>query len=113
MKQATTNGKANELLIELTNALNDAKVDLAIDYEEFSASGMKEAPHVVKMFTDNVVLGFPIHDDGEDEFGSDDFHPWVVAIQPLKARLFVRGGSEPSSCNKLLHKPEAASDIGF
>ena len=90
--KATGNGTANQLLLELTTALDEAKVDLKIDYEEYAAHGIKEAPYAVKMFTDNVVLGFPIRDDGESEFGRmiDILGLWQFTL--LKHGFFVRGG---------------------
>jgi type VI protein secretion system component VasF len=90
--KATADGTANQLLSDLTNALNEAKVDLVIDYEEYTAHGIKEAPYAVKMFTDNVVLGFPIRDDGESEFGRMIYILGFWQYTLLRHGFFVRGG---------------------
>jgi len=90
--RATADGTANQLLADLTAALNEAKVDLVIDYEEYTAYGIKEAPYAVKMFTDNVVLGFPIHDDGESEFGRMIYIIGLWQFTLGRHGFFVRGG---------------------
>lgn len=90
--KATTDGTSNQLLTDLTAALNEAKVDLVIDYEEYTTYGIKEAPYAVKMFTDNVVLGFPIRDDGESEFGRMIYILGLWQYTLLKHGFFVRGG---------------------
>jgi hypothetical protein len=89
---ATEKGTANDLLLELTAALGEAKVDLVFDPEEYARYGIREAPYVVKMFTDNVVLGFPIRDDGESEFGRMIYIVGLWQYTLLKHGFFVRGG---------------------
>lgn len=92
IKSATEAGTAQGLLLELTAALEEAKVDLVKDLDEHAGYLIKEAPYAVKMFTDNVVLGFPIHDDGEDEFGRMIFIVGLWQYTLLKHGFFVRGG---------------------
>lgn len=72
--------------------MEEAKVDLVIDPEEYARYGIKEAPYAVKMFTDNVVLGFPIRDDGESEFGRMIYIVGLWQYTLLKHGFFVRGG---------------------
>jgi hypothetical protein len=88
----TKAGTANDLLAELIAAIEEAKVDLVSNLEESSEFGASEAPYAVKMFTDNVVLGFPIRDDGESEFGRMIYIVALWQFTLLKHGFFVRGG---------------------
>lgn len=92
VKGATEAGTANELLLELTTALEEAKVDLLVDPNDYARLGIQEASYAVKMFTDNVVLGFPIRDDGESEFGRMIYIVGLWQYALLKHGFFVRGG---------------------
>jgi hypothetical protein len=92
VKSATEAGTPNELLLELTTALEEAKVDLVVDPDDYARYGILEAPYAVKMFTDNVVLGFPIRDDGEGEFGRMIYIVGLWQYSLLKHGFFVRGG---------------------
>ncbi|MBA3914998.1 MAG: hypothetical protein H0X25_14345 [Acidobacteriales bacterium] len=92
VKEATERGKANELLDEVCAALNEAKADLVVNPEDYAKYGIQVAPYAVKMFTDNVVLGFPIHDDGEGEFGRMIYIVGLWQYTLLKHGFFVRGG---------------------
>ncbi len=92
VKKATIDGTAGQVLLELVTALKEAKVDLTMDYGEFTLHSVKEAPYVVKMFTDNVVLGFPIREDGESEFGRMIYILGLWQFTLLKHGFFVRGG---------------------
>jgi hypothetical protein len=92
VRSASEAGTANELLINLTAALEQAKVSSSLDPEGHSHYGLEEAPYAVKMFTDNVVLGFPIHDDGESEFGRMIYIVGLWQYALLQHGFFVRGG---------------------
>lgn len=94
MLTAAKAGTSNELLRELTAALSEAKEqsDLILDDEEYAKLGIKVAPYAVKMFTDNVVLGIPIRDDGEAEFSRAIYTAGLWQFRLLMHGFFVRGG---------------------
>jgi len=69
VRKAEKAGKQEEYLKQLRSALAEAKA--------YSIEGLKNTlitdfpdSYVIKVFTDNIVLGFPIYDDGESEFGT-------------------------------------------
>lgn len=90
--KATANGTVHELLLKLNRALADAKRDLIPDANNYLRDGIQDAPYVVKLFTDNIVLGFPIHDDGESEFGRMISIVGLYQLSLLKHGFFIRGG---------------------
>jgi hypothetical protein len=45
----------------------------------------------VKAFTDNIVLGYPIADDGEPEMGTTFFNLSLFQLEMVLSGLFVRG----------------------
>lgn len=92
VRSAAEAGTADVLLTKLTTAIEEAKIDLMVDPEHYAKYGIREAPYAVKMFTDNVVLGFPISEDGESEFGRvlPIIGMWQYTL--LKHGFFVRGG---------------------
>jgi len=90
--KATANGTAGELLFRLSRALEEAKRDLIPDPNDYLRYGIRDAPYVVKVFTDNIVLGFPIRDDGESEFGRMISIVGLYQFSLLKHGFFIRGG---------------------
>ena len=92
IKQATEGGTATELLTELTTALDEAKRQIMLEAGDDSRLGSGEAPYAVKMFTDNVVLGIPIMDDGESELGRIIYLIGLWQYTLLKHGFFTRGG---------------------
>ena len=47
--------------------------------------------YALKAFTDNIVIGWPVHDDAESEFGSAFFKLGSFQFQMVLEGLFVRG----------------------
>jgi hypothetical protein len=90
--QATANGTAEELLVRLSRALEEAKRDIIPDPNDYLRYGIRDAPYAVKLFTDNIVLGFPIRDDGESEFGRMISIVGLFQFSLLKHGFFIRGG---------------------
>lgn len=89
---ATANNTAGELLLRLSQAIEEAKRDLIPDPNDYLRYGIRDAPYVVKLFTDNIVLGFPIHDDGESEFGRMISIVGLYQFSLFKHGFFIRGG---------------------
>ncbi len=52
---------------------------------------MKDS-YAVKAFTDNIVMGWPIHTDGESELGSTFFQLSFFQFNLTLAGFFIRGG---------------------
>ncbi|HET6929191.1 MAG TPA: hypothetical protein VFI45_02630 [Candidatus Acidoferrum sp.] len=90
--KATADGSAADLLSRLSAALQEAKRDLIPDPNDYLPYAVQDAPYVVKLFTDNIVLGFPIRDDGESEFGRMIQIVGLYQFSLLKHGFFIRGG---------------------
>jgi hypothetical protein len=90
--KATEDGTSGDLLAKLSQALEEAKQDLVLDPNDYVRYGIQKAPYVVKLFTDNIVLGFPIHDDGESEFGRMISIVGLYQFVLIKHGFFIRGG---------------------
>jgi len=91
VRQADKAGKQEEHLQRLRSALAEAKADL-VEGLDNPLSGNFPDSYVIKVFTDNIVLGFPILDDGESEFGTMLFRVGRYQYTLLKHGFFVRGG---------------------
>jgi hypothetical protein len=93
IREAAAAGKSFEHLERLRSALTEAKTDLLGRLEMFDGYRLQlPDPYVVKVFTDNVVLGFPVADDGESEFGQMISVVGLYQYTLLKHGFFVRGG---------------------
>lgn len=93
IRHAAESGAQEEHLKLLRSALTEAKECLIAAIKNLR-HGMPDlpAPYVIKVFTDNIVLGFPIHDDGESEFGNMVSIVGRYQYTLLKHGFFVRGG---------------------
>src|ERR1039458_1664468 len=91
VRQADQAGKQERHLKQLRSALAEAKADLIEGIENPLSANLPDS-YVIKVFTDNIVLGFPILDDGESEFGTMLFRVGRYQYTLLKHGLFVRGG---------------------
>lgn len=82
IEEAFRNNSGDSLLVEIDEAIKDA-----LDF----IKPRSESSGTMKIFTDNIVIGKPIHDDGEIELGHtfDSFSSYQVALA-LKG-FFVRG----------------------
>jgi hypothetical protein len=75
--------KGEEFLKNIHNSLNKAKKSLT-PYPSLSAK--------VKVFTDNVVIGWPIRGDGEGELGSTFLNLSEYQLSLALDGFFIRGG---------------------
>jgi hypothetical protein len=94
IRRAAESRKQEEHLKQLRSALTEAREDLreGIENPSWSRDRSLPAPYAIKVFTDNIVLGFPIHSDGESEFGSMIARVGQYQYTLLKHGFFVRGG---------------------
>jgi hypothetical protein len=92
LQEATRAKKQVKLLSRLMTALADAKEYLYYGHRTAQLYGDGYAPFMIKLFTDNLVLGFPVRDDGESEFGQAIFMIALYQFTLLKYGFFVRGG---------------------
>jgi hypothetical protein len=122
MRRAVEARGQTQHLTKILSALSEAKTDLMEGVELFKGLDIKfPDPYVVKVFTDNIVLGFPIHDDGESEFGRAISMIGMYQYTLLKHGFFVRGGVAFGDLymdedlvygNGLLDAYEAEKDLG-
>jgi len=93
IRRAIKTGTQEEHLKRLRSALTEAKEDLMKGIENPLIGQLDlPAPYVIKVFTDNIVLGFPIFDDGESEFGRMISIVGRYQYTLLRHKFFVRGG---------------------
>jgi hypothetical protein len=92
LEEANRENKQAELLNRLMKALADAKEYLYYGHRSAQRLGDGYAPFMIKLFTDNLVLGFPVWDDGESEFGQAMLVVALYQFTLLKYGFFVRGG---------------------
>jgi hypothetical protein len=88
-RQAYQNGGSPELLVRLRNALTAGYESLR---DNFSQEKGKVPAWDVKTFTDNVVIGYPIHGDGEVELGSVLESLGLFQLSLVLEGFFIRGG---------------------
>ncbi|MFP7473406.1 hypothetical protein SFC55_20575 [Niallia taxi] len=81
--EAIKNGKGNEFLRDIHSSLTKAKISIT-SYELLPAK--------VKVFTDNVVIGWPIMGDGEGELGSTFLNLSEYQLSLALDGYFIRGG---------------------
>lgn len=84
-----TTARANSFLIGLRHALGRA-------YDHLDTHFMSEtatvAPWQVKTFTDNIVIGYPISGDGDNDLSMAFTHAALVQVTLISEGFFVRGG---------------------
>jgi hypothetical protein len=90
IKEAYATGRAPELLARLREALSAGYESL----RDTLSSTVFDKPRGwdVKAFTDNVVIGYPISDDGEFELGSIFESVALFQLDMIRQGFFVRGG---------------------
>jgi len=93
IRKAASEGRQQAHLDILKAALDEAhnlfREDSAL-YERFSS--VRVAPYLIKVFTDNIVLGIPIHSDGESELGHMLRLVGNYQFTLVQHGFFVRGG---------------------
>ncbi len=83
VNQAVTSGSGNDFLKRIHNSLKGAREEL-VPYSNDLAS--------VKVFTDNIVVGWPIWDDSESELGRAFMGFARYQLELALSGFFVRGG---------------------
>lgn len=90
IKEAERNSQTKELLTCLYGALNKGRQWLEEKGLEFAELGQKDF-FALKAFTDNIVIGWPVHTDAESELGSAFFKVGIFQLEMAIAGFFVRG----------------------
>lgn len=90
IRQASEPTAATKLLGDLRSALNRALVHVTADWMQGPGIFSKR-PWDYKAFTDNIVLGFPIRDDGEPELGTLFRNLAMFQLELIQSGFFVRG----------------------
>jgi hypothetical protein len=90
-KEAFSNGKGNELLNKLNKILTEE-----YDYIRDSADGFNISLFKIKVFSDNIVIGYPLRNEGfnkgENEFGHIMMMMSLLLLSLAKEGFFFRGG---------------------
>lgn len=92
VREGSKNGTQRNLLDKLMAALSEAKELLNADKERAARFGATHASYGIKFFTDNIVLGIPVFDDGESEFGQIVQITGLYQFTLIKHGFFTRGG---------------------
>lgn len=96
INDAQANGTSQSLLIRLHEALSKASRYL----NELDEKGepyltpslqLNKDRYKIRTFTDNIVIGYPIHDDAESEFGSMSSNLAFFQLEMSNRGFFVRG----------------------
>lgn len=94
VEEACNHGRGNQLLLELHDVLKGAQVH--INPSKFLSSDERPDSHTLKVFTDNIVLGFPIlgdpRDRAEPEFGAVFTQVAWYHLDLAMHGFFLRGG---------------------
>jgi len=91
VRDASKAGNQQQHLEKLRAALEEANSRLHTE-ADLSEFGIRTADYMVKVFTDNVVIGIPIQDDGESELGRMIDLAGNYQFSLLQRGFFVRGG---------------------
>lgn len=99
IKQAHERGNQSDALKAIHQALSSGR--RWIDAEEMRAQVSepnKRDPYALKAFTDNIVIGWPIHDDAEHELGNTIDMLSGFQMQLTLDGFFVRGAISIGEC---------------
>jgi len=88
-KQAQKHDQEDEFLTRLYAALEQGRKWLELD-KALPKFGEKDF-YVLKAFTDNIVIGWPVRDDAESELGSAFSALAWFQLEMVNAGFFVRG----------------------
>jgi hypothetical protein len=92
-QRASVGGTEQQLLEGIHKALSEGRVWLE-DKEEFMAKTKalsEKDDFALKAFTDNIVIGWPVFDDAEDELAAAFFKVGYFQFQMVTSGLFLRG----------------------
>lgn len=81
----------DEVLESLYAALSEGRRSLD-DHQELDPTSLSKKTYELKAFTDNIVIGWPIHDDAEGEFGLACMKLALFQLTMVLRGFFIRGG---------------------
>ena len=90
IEEALKTNTSQNLLLNLHQALIEGREYLERD-SEFIREFVKKDLHVLKAFTDNIVIGIPIRDDGEMELGDAFGKVAEFQLHMVLQGFFLRG----------------------
>lgn len=91
IQEATENGTQSEFLATLHQALFEARQWLEDAFYPNKEQVTEKDLYALKAFTDNIVMGWPIHEDAEWEFGDAFGKLSIFQFHMLVSGFFVRG----------------------
>lgn len=89
VKEAERQGKSYDFLVRIRDAINNGLEWLL---PEFVAGGYDKDLYRVKVFTDNIVIGYPIFHDAEAELGHVFNNLGYFQLEMVNHGFFIRGG---------------------
>src|ERR1017187_2995256 len=92
VRKATESGEQQNHLERMLAALKEAKEIVFSGHKFAEEYGDGYAPYMAKILTDNIVMGFPVLEDGESEFGTMVFIVGLYQYTFLQHGFFMRGG---------------------
>src|SRR5208283_3105609 len=87
--QAEKMGTQQQFLHELHSTLSKGRAEL--EDRDSQPALLPKDNFALKAFTDNIVIGWPIHDDAESEFGMAFFKLALFQFQMVLEGFFIRG----------------------
>jgi hypothetical protein len=93
--KATRDKREHEVLSQLHAALDAGRKWLDPDAE---LPQLPKDIYVIRAFTDNIVIGWPIDDDAESELGSAFSSLSWFQLEMVNAGFFVRGAISIGKC---------------
>ncbi len=87
--QAEKMGTQQQFLHELHSTLSKGRAEL--EDRDSQPALLPKDNFALKAFTDNIVIGWPIHDDAESEFGVAFFKLALFQFQMVLEGFFIRG----------------------
>jgi len=83
--RASDEKRADELLFKLSNTLEQAYIHLKHNNPD-------PRRWAIKTFSDNILVGFPISEDGGNEMIEAFFHFGILQWEMVRSGFFIRGG---------------------
>lgn len=93
IRESEESGTQQEVLSKLHNALSKGREWLEENTlpQQQLREFIKKDSYALKAFTDNIVIGWPIRDDGESEFWSAFSKLSIFQLQMVTSGFFIRG----------------------
>jgi hypothetical protein len=83
--RAPSEKKSDELLFKLNNAVKRA-------YFHLRHNNTEPIKWAIKTFSDNILVGFPISEDGGNEMTTAFYHFGILQREMVRSGFFIRGG---------------------